>query len=321
MDTKGMPTLTRRLHSALGHPTDEWLRRLVAVEPDDARDELLSLSLIHDLYLAPWTKVGSRARWQHHPTVASLKQRAESNFLSSLKADTPVAGSPPPPVGSAEVRRIARRDRVAPIYSWVALDANREELISFLALEGGPDDGFDDLVACCQVGLVGEPKLEMARNYWDEMGNGDALQVHRSLHEDLTCALALPRIPRETLPLTALRRTLLTSTLATNRSLQPELIGVLGMIELQAGPRCRQVVRGLERLDRTSGALPFYEVHAAIDPRHGKAWLDNVIEPLSQNVQFSEGIVRGARWRSEVDHDFFATLWEMFVDVSEPNVA
>lgn len=321
MDNSGLPTLTRWLKCALEQQTDEGLLRLVEVEPDDVRDELLSLSLIHDLHLAPLSTVSSQARWQHHPTVAWLKQRAELNLLASLDAATSISGSSPSSNTRATVRRIAARDRVAPIYAWVALTAAREELYGFLALEGGPDDGFDDLVACCQVGLVGAPKLEMARNYWDELGCGDAQQVHRSLHQDLIRALALPLIPREELPLTALRRALLTSTLATNRRLQPELIGVLGMIELQAGPRCRQVVRGLERLGGTSGALPFYEVHATTDPHHGKDWLDNVIGPLSRDPQVAEGIIRGAHWRSGVDRDFFASLWERFVDAAEPNAA
>lgn len=319
MDDEPLPTLSRRLAHELRQPTDVGLRPLRKVEPDDARDELLALSFIHDLHLAPWTKIGSQARWQHHPVVAELKQRAESELLASIGA--PVAGSSPPIDAADMVRRIAARDRVAPIYDWVAHDATRDELIEFLALEGGPDDGFDDLVASCQIGLEGEPKLEMSRNYWDEMGRGDARQVHRSLHRELTSALDLPHVSRADLPLEALHRMLLTTTLATNRSLQSELIGLLGMIELQAGPRCRQVVHGLERLELPAGALPFYAIHAETDPRHGKDWLDHVIMPLAREEQVAEGIVRGATWRSTVDRAFFKALWGTFADVSEPQAA
>lgn len=321
MDARPLPTLALRLTDALRQSTDGRLNLLAEVEPEDERDEMLALSIIHELHLAPWNTVRTQTRWQHHPIVALLKQRAEGNLLATLKADSRPAEPSPTVDTRAAVRRIAARDRVAPIYSWVAHDATREELVGFLALEGGPDDGFDDLVASCQIGLVGGPKMEMARNYWDEMGRGDAHQVHRALHRDLTIALDLPRIPRVNLPLTALRRSVLTSTLATNRSMQPELIGVLGMIELQAGPRCRQVVLGLERLELPTEALPFYEVHADTDPRHGKDWLDNVIGPLSSDEQVAAGIVRGAHWRSTVDRAFFASLWESFVATPETKAA
>ena len=46
--------------------------------------------------------------------------------------------------------------------------------------------------------------MEMARNYWDEMGNGSAADVHTTLHQDMAAALDLPRIPRTQLPIEAL---------------------------------------------------------------------------------------------------------------------
>lgn len=319
MDSERLPHLARHLTLALRQSHDGGLQTLRNIEPENERDELLALSFVHDLHLAPLTSVGSQARWQHHPAVAGLKQRAEATFVSSLNDSTGTAVSST--VAHETIRAIAARDRTPPIYEWVAHDASRRELVDFLALEGGPDDGFDDLVACCQIGLTGSPKMEMAQNYWDEMGAGDPSQVHRSLHRELRTALELPTISRADLPVVALRRMLLTSTLATNRSFQPELIGVLGMIELQAGPRCRQVVRGLERLDLPVAATPFYAVHATTDPRHGKDWLDKVIAPLSRDAHTAGGIVRGARWRSAVDNAFFTSLGKQFGHEREPQAA
>ncbi|MDP9071611.1 MAG: iron-containing redox enzyme family protein [Actinomycetota bacterium] len=40
----------------------------------------------------------------------------------------------------------------------------------------------NDLVAVCQIGMEGVAKLELARNYWDEMGRGQAADVHAELH-------------------------------------------------------------------------------------------------------------------------------------------
>ena len=72
-----------------------------------------------------------------------------------------------------------------------------------------------------------------------------------------------------------------------------ELVGALGLIELQAGPRCRSVVRAMRRLDANEDALAFYEEHAVADPKHGKAWLNHAVRPLSTDPWWAAGMVRG----------------------------
>ena len=279
-----------------------------APAPTSERDALLALHLIHDLHLAPLSGLGDRARWQHHPAVAALKSELETGYLERLEARLPalVGDAAEDPV--ARIRSIAARDLVPPVYEWLSEEATPDEIAEFLALEGGPDGGFDDLVAVCQLGLSGEPKLELARNYWDEMGRGTAEEVHSTLHRDHVEALELPRIDRAELPIEALRRSALTGVLATNRRLQPELVGALGTIEIQAGPRCRRVLEGLRRIGAGPEALAFYEEHAVADPRHGKDWLDRAIRPLAGDPAWAAGMIRGAEYRCAVNHDFFARL-------------
>ena len=178
------------------------------------------------------------------------------------------------------MRMIARRDLVPDVYDWLATEATFAELVEFLAIEGGPDGGFDDLVAICQIGLVGIPKVVLGTNYWDEMGRGVPAAVHTELHHQLVGALELPEIAPEDLPVEALERAALNGLLATNRAFQPEMIGALGLLELQAGPRCRRVVAALHRLGAPPDAFPFYEEHATADPRHGKDWLDRGVTSL-----------------------------------------
>src|SRR5437588_3426946 len=104
------------------------------------------------------------------------------------------------------MRRLAARDRLPDLYKWLAQRASRDDVVQFLALEGGPDAGFDDLVAACQIGLSGAPKMELAVNYWDEMGNGDPAAVHTTLHDQLVEAIGMPRIPVTEQPVAALAR-------------------------------------------------------------------------------------------------------------------
>ena len=120
-------------------------------------------------------------------------------------------------------------------------------------------------------------------------------------------------VPRSEQPIEALERSLLRSLLATNRHLQPEMVGALGAVEIQAGPRCRKVVDGLRRIGASDDALAFYVEHAAADPRHGKDWLDHVIVPLASSRRWAAGILRGTRWQVEVNRRFFAEVGRRFL--------
>jgi hypothetical protein len=275
------------------------------------RERLLRMLEVHDLHLAPIDELGDRARLQHHPDTATAKFELDEWFVDHLDSlETPDVERPE---AVASMRALAHVDLVPPVYEWLAEAATLDQTVEYLSVEGGPDGGFDDLVAACQIGIDGPAKLELAQNYWDEMGNGRLDRVHTELHRKLARALGLRAIAREDLPIEALERAALGSLLATNRWLQPEMVGALGLIELQAGPRCRKVVTGLERLGAGWDALDFYAEHAEADPRHGKDWVDKVVGSLQDRGDWGERIVRGARWRSAVNHRFFTAMHERFV--------
>lgn len=265
------------------------------------RDRFLALLDIYDLRLGP---VSRQTRDAEHPFVSTTKWRLESEWLDEL------AGMSDPVLIAGDVldglRALAARDRLPAVYHWLATSATREEAVRFLALEGGPDGGFDDLVAACQIGLTGEPKVELARNYWDELGNGTPDRVHTVLHDRLVAALGLPRLPRGEQPVEALERAALGGLLATNHWLQPEFLGALGLTELQAGPRCRMVLRAFDRLGAPDDAYPFYVEHADVDPRHGRDWLDHAIAPaVAAHPEWRGRVLRGALWRSRTNAAFF----------------
>jgi hypothetical protein len=318
--TAPRPTTDLAAHRAL-HPRLRAVLDAGGAPPDaladavavDERDRLLSLLELHDLHLAPIDHLGPAARLQHHPVLARLRARLEETVLADLAHAEGADHIALPEDPVAAMRAVAAVDQVPDVYRWLAEDASWDELVAFLSLEGGPDAGFDDLVAMGQVGITGRPKVEMARNYWDEMGRGTAGEVHTELHHRLTAAVEMPLVARTDLPVEALSRSALCSVLATNRWLQPELVGLLGLVELQAGPRCRKVVQAMERLGAPAGALGFYVEHAIADPRHGKGWLDEVVGPLGEDPTWAAGMVRGACWRALVNRRFFAAMAERFV--------
>lgn len=303
-----------RLAHALRDEPDQ-LPALVDEVPTDWRDLLVALQAVHDLHLAPLQTLGGAEWLQHDPSVARIKASLEREVLLALTFEPTDADPSLTGVDAvAAMRSVATRDLVPPVYDWLAEEADLVELVEFLAVEGGPDGGFDDLVARCQLGLDGLPKVALATNYWDEMGRGEVDAVHTKLHDDLGDALALGVSRPEDLPTEALERAALTGVLATNRAFQPELVGALGLLELQAGPRCRKVVAGLRRVGAPAGALPFYEEHAHADPVHGRDWLDRAVAPLVERCPaWGPRIVAGATWRAAVNHRLFDALHRHFV--------
>lgn len=304
-----MTLLSERLDRALSMGV---LDGLSSGMPADRRDRFLTLLRIYDLRLGA---LSPASRWAGHPELAALAWRLESDWIAELSSlADPLLG---PGDVVAGMRAVAARDRLPAAYEWVAREATWPEVVRFLALEGGPDGGFDDLVALCQVGLTGEAKVELARNYWDELGNGSPAAVHTVLHDRLVAAIDMPRIPLSAQPVEALERAALGGLLSTNHWLQPEMLGALGLIELQAGPRCRKVLQAFDRLGAPADAYPFYAEHAEVDPRHGKDWLDNAIVPVvAEHPDWAERILRGAVWRSTVNGAFFDALWHQLSEAA-----
>jgi hypothetical protein len=280
------------------------------VEGLTRRERLDTLVELHALHLAPIDSLHGAEIWQHDPRIVELKLRLERQFRRGLvPGPTDVD---PDGIGSA-FRALAAREPVPAIYDWLAEEATLDELIDFVSIEGGPDADFDDMVALCQVGLRGQAKLTLAANYWDEMGRGASAQVHSELYRVMVDALGIRSAPREELPDQALERKVLNGYLATNRALQPELVGALGLIECQAGARCRRVVRALRRLEVDAAAMPFYEEHATTDPRHGKDWIDGAVVPLAcGRPDWASRMLRGAQWRADVNARFFAVMQRRF---------
>ena len=306
MTTSLLP-LAQALASAL---QTGQLQPLARTAPADRRDRFLTLLAIYDLHTAPLELLGDTARFQGHPEVAALKSRLEQEWLDELERDWESAAGRFDPTDVVEAMKdIAIQDRLPAAYKWLAETADWPQVVEFLALEGGPDGGFDDLVAACQIGLRGSAKLELGKNYWDEMGKGDPDGVHTVLHDRFVAAAVIPRIPRAELPLEALERAALGGLLATNRWLQPELLGALGLIELQAGPRCTLVLKAFDRLHAPDDAYPFYVEHAQVDPIHGRDWLEKAIAPTAaEHPDWGPRILKGAWWRATVNLAFFERM-------------
>src|SRR5690349_11622903 len=122
-----------------------------------------------------------------------------------------------------------------PLFDYLAKSASHAEMVWFLTQELAGEAGFDDLVALTQVKLPLRPKLELARNYWDELGRGHASGVHGALLTNLADALSIGVNDEVVWEALALGNLMI--ALAANRHYAYQSIGALGAIELTAPGR------------------------------------------------------------------------------------
>jgi hypothetical protein len=166
-----------------------------------------------------------------------------------------------------------------PLFPWLANKATLQEMRWFLTQEAAGEAGFDDLVAMAQVKLPNQPKLEMARNYWDEMGRGHERGMHGPMLSAVVHDLDLEPTIENTIWQSLALANLMVG-LATNRRYAYHAIGALGVIELTAPTRVGLVNEGLARLDIPFETRKYFQLHATLDIEHSKAWNEEVLYPL-----------------------------------------
>jgi len=183
-----------------------------------------------------------------------------------------------------------------PLFAWLAESASYQQMCWFLRQEMAGEAGFDDLVALTQVKLPPRPKLEMARNYWDEMGQGSAAGMHGPMLTRLAETLELDT-PGDTV-WESLSLGNLMVALATSRHYAYQSVGALGVIELTAPGRAKLVNAGLKRLGIHGSARQYFALHATLDVRHSIAWNAEVLAPLvRERPEAARYIAEGALLR------------------------
>jgi hypothetical protein len=198
-----------------------------------------------------------------------------------------------------------------PLFPWLAHFAPLESMRWFLEQEVAGEAGFDDLVALTQLKLPARVKLEMARNYWDEMGQGHEGGMHgpmlSRLVNELQLRVGVGHVVVESL---ALANTMM--ALAANRRYTYQSIGALGVIELTAPGRAAQVNTGLKRLGVSGSARQYFALHATLDVRHSEAWNREVLYPLvDANPAIATAIAEGALLRLQAGERCFARYREV----------
>ncbi|HXI13842.1 MAG TPA: iron-containing redox enzyme family protein [Thermoanaerobaculia bacterium] len=241
-------------------------------------------------------------QWQE-AILAEVENRfAEGEFVESERREIQdrVASVPTTPdafVAWFEELKETGPGQNDPLFPWLATKATLEQFRWFLRQEVAGEAGFDDLVALTQLKLPVQAKLELARNYWDEMGRGREIAMHGPLLDRLAEELRLGSHPAPIVwEATALGNLLV--ALAANRRYAFHSVGALGVVELTAPGRAAMVAAGLRRLGIAGPSRRYYSLHATLDIKHSEAWNREVLRPLVEaNPETARPIAEGALMR------------------------
>lgn len=179
-------------------------------------------------------------------------------------------------------------------FPWLAERAGRDELRWFLSQEAAGEAGFDDLVALTQVKLPPHAKLELARNYWDEMGRGNAKGMHGPMLGQLVDILQLDtQIEHTVWESLALANAM--TAMASSRHYAWHSVGALGVIELTAPDRSAHTAIGLRRIGLSGSERRYFDLHAVLDIKHSRDWNEEAIRPLvAEDPRRAKAMAEGA---------------------------
>ncbi|PLR28694.1 hypothetical protein SGCZBJ_01720 [Caulobacter zeae] len=293
------------------------LSRLGAFSPQFPDADALHKGLAHWNHYRLSPEAPS-ADWRHAIARERLMKEVEGEFIEAFRAHVAPLVETVPQEAEAFVSWFeALKDHGPgqwdPLFDWLQDAASLEDIKWFLTQEAAGEAGFDDLVALTQVKIPDRAKLELARNYWDEMGRGSAKGMHGPMLSRTTATLGLtPTIDTTLWQSLCLANTM--TAFATTRRYAWHSVGALGVVELTAPGRVTCVDAGLKRVGVSPEARKYFALHAHLDVEHSKAWNTEALLPLvAEDPMRARYIAEGAVMRLICGEQCFETyrahLW------------
>ena len=271
--------------------------------------------------LAHWNHERLAPGFPHEDWQKTLERdvrmlRLEGGFVEALRDEVAHEAAAAPTEVDAfiawfEALRDTGPGQGDPLFPWIAEEAGIEPISWFLEQEAAGEAGFDDLVAYAQVKLPTLPKLELARNYWDEMGRGNPKGMHGPMLDHLVETLALnPRVDTTLWESLAVANAM--TAMATTRRYAWHAVGALGVIELTAPGRSACTAAGLRRLGFSGKERRYFDLHAVLDVKHSADWNREALRPLvEEDPRRATAIAEGALIRLKCGERCFARYREM----------
>lgn len=249
--------------------------------------------------------------WHQRIASDAVMLRLEGAFIEELRSEAVERAAEAPTdadgfVSWFEALKENGPGQGDPLFPWLAEEATKDELRWFLQQEAAGEAGFDDLVAMTQVKLPTRPKLELARNYWDEMGRGQQKGMHGPMLNGLVETLDLdPTIEGTVWESLALANAM--TAMASARRYAWHSVGALGAIELTAPGRSACVAKGLKRVGLSERERRYFALHAVLDVKHSEDWNREAIRPaVEEDPRRATAMAEGALLRLSCGERCFA---------------
>jgi hypothetical protein len=260
---------------------------------------------------------------QYDPILMEVMLELEEAWISFEKSRAPVEELPLEPkkfVRWLKTYIFEHPSSSHAIFKHLAHDSTIEQMSYFFSQEVTIDPRFDDLIALMQIGIK-DPgvKMELASNFWDEMGNGNVDEVHTNLFARLYSELNIFKegetfldvLDRASWQALACGNTLLYSVL--HRKNFTLGLGALGTVEIISPQRFSLLTKGFQRLGLSETASQYHTIHISIDARHGNGWLANAITPIvAENPEARNEIFFGSVLRMNTSMDYCRYIEQQF---------
>jgi hypothetical protein len=239
------------------------------------------------------------ADWELRLARDARMQVTEAAFLETLRSEVVGDAAEAPTDVEGFIALFEALENEGPgqddaLFPWLAEEASIEEMRWFLRQAAAGEAGVGEVVAETPGRRRARAKLELARNYWDEMGRGNIKGMHGPMLDVLVERLELdPQIASTVLESLVLANAM--TAMATSRRYAWHSVGALGVIELTAPSRAACVAKGLRRLGFSGKERRYFDLHAVLDVKHSIEWNREALRPLvEEDPRRATAIAEGA---------------------------
>lgn len=286
----------------------------------DTQSQFIAHRVLNDIYKLFIRPPAEASSAQGSAVVATVKGEIERHLFAAEDARVPAeVFARIPPGGDEFVQFLEQlmKEHAAyehPLYAQVLRhEAGLDGLRTFFAQEISVDGSFSDFLALLLIGTGGSIRMEISKNYWDEMGNGNPEQVHTDLFMRAVRALGLGEAELEAeASLWSLYCGNLSLALALNRKHFAAALGYFAAMEYLVPHRFEHVLAAWSRNGLRAEDIEYHRLHIEIDVIHARGWLDNVIKPLvADDPRKAADVTRGVFYRLNSSASYLDALTPM----------
>ncbi|CAR53930.1 iron-containing redox enzyme family protein [Burkholderia cenocepacia] len=303
---------------------DALERALIKRDTDAANAVHRTLFLLYELHVVDGAS--PRAANQFNPSLTRVRRCIERAWLDNEMRR--VGDECPAHLdGSALTQRLKRlwvQHPVAshPLFDFLERSASLEQIVAFFKSDSALNIRFFDLLVYSMIGSREGVRRELAQNFWDESGRGDAARSHVTLFRSLLSTVGVSSASDDhasELGWQGLAGYNLFMLSSVNRQHYFKLLGIMAMTELLDPSQYEKLARGCRRVGLGRDAeLDYYDEHVTIDVIHGEGWLSNVIVPIvNETPTVAKDILVGASLRMATCNDYYDALLARLIEMGQ----